>query len=462
MSVPRKKEEAYLTDNWLEATVEDLKDLIQNRANGFIRNILEELHPADIAEISSHLSSNDRLYLFSLLDPEVASEVLIEIDQPLQSEILEQIDDTRISQVVEEMESDDAADIVAALPDNVAEKVLDSIDTYDSAEVRELLAHEEDTAGGIMAKEFVAVNEDLTVDQAIQIIRHMAEEIDEIYNVFVVDDENKLVGVLPLQDLLLTRSGVKVHHVMNDDVIYVGVHVDQEEVANLFKKYDLISLPVVDDEKKLIGRITIDDIVDVMEEEASEDAQKIAGITDLDITETSPLRVTRSRLPWLIVSFIGEVITGYLMSRFEISMTKVLSIVFFVPLIMAVGGNVGNQSAIVIIRGLATGEIGLLETGRRIKNELWIALLLGLFLAVGIQTISGLWLKDFVMGLAIAVSLILVVLNAAMMGTLLPFVLRRLKIDPAVATSPFITTSNDILGLLIYFGTISLFLKYFY
>jgi magnesium transporter len=187
-----------------------------------------------------------------------------------------------------------------------------------------------------------------------------------------------------------------------------------------------------------------------------------AGITELDITETSPLRVTRSRLPWLVVSFIGEIISGYLMSRFEISMTKVLSIVFFVPLIMAVGGNVGNQSAIVIIRGLATGEIGLLETGRRMKNELWIALLLGLILAVGIQAVSGLWLNDFLMGLAIAVSLILVVLNAAMMGTLLPFILRRLKIDPAVATSPFITTSNDILGLLIYFGTISLFLKYFY
>ena len=237
MSVPRKKEEAYLTDNWLEATVEDLNVLIQNRANGFIRNILKELHPADIAEIASHLSSNERLYLFSLLDSEIASEVLIEIDQPLQSEILEQIDDTRISEVVEEMDSDDAADIVAALPDNVAEKVLSSIDTQDSAEVRELLAHEEDTAGGIMAKEFVAVNKNLTVDQAIQIIRHMAEEIDEIYNVFVVDDENMLIGVLPLQDLLLTHPGVKVHHVMNDDVIYVGVHVDQEEVARIFIKY---------------------------------------------------------------------------------------------------------------------------------------------------------------------------------------------------------------------------------
>ena len=228
------------------------------------------------------------------------------------------------------------------------------------------------------------------------------------------------------------------------------------------KKYDLISLPVVDNEKKLIGRITIDDIVDVMEEEASEDAQKIAGITELDISETSPFRVTRSRLPWLIVAFLGETISGLLMKNFHASMIQVLSIVFFIPLIMAVGGNVGNQSAIVIIRGLATGEIGLLETGRRMKNELWIALLIGLILAAGIQAISWFWLKDFYLGLAIAVSLFLVVINAAMMGTFLPFILRKLKIDPAVATSPFITTSNDILGLLIYFGIISLFLKLFH
>ena len=457
MSTSRKKEKSYPSEEWLETTVEDFRDLIENRSDGFIINIVKELHPADIAEVSSHLSREERFYLFSLLDPETASEVLIEIDQPLQAEILQQVNNQRITEVIEEMESDDAADIVAGLPTEIAEEVLTSIDDQDSAQVRELLKHEEDTAGGIMAKEYVAVNEDLTVDQAIQIIRNMAEEIEDIYNVFVIDEEKCLVGVLPIQDLILARSGVKVHHIMNEDVIHVGVNVDQEEVALLFKKYDLISIPVVSEKKYLLGRITVDDIVDVFEEEASEDAQKLAGITELDISETSTLKVFRSRLPWLAISFVGEIITGFLMSQFHNPISKTLYFIFFVPLIMAIGGNVGNQSAIVIIRGIATGEIGMLETGKRLRNEIWVALLLGIVLAGGIFFVSGIWFKDFHMGLIVSIALVFVVVSAALMGVLLPFILKRMNIDPAVATSPFITTSNDILGILIYFSIIALF-----
>ncbi len=461
MCSTRKKEESYPTAEWLESTIDDLRDLIISRSDGFIINIVKELHPADIAEIASHLTNEERLYLFALLDPEMASEVLIEIDPPLQAEILQQVNNQRITEVVEEMESDDAADIVAGLPAEIAEQVLESIDDQDSAQVRELLKHDEDTAGGLMAKEFVAVNEDLTVDQAIQKIRNLADDVENIYNVFVVDEKNRLAGVLPLQDLILARHGVKVHHVMNDDVIHVGVDIDQEEVALLFKKYDLISIPVVDEQKHLLGRITVDDIVDVIEEEASEDAQKLAGITELDISETSPFKVFRSRLPWLAVSFVGEIITGFLMSQFHDQISKTLYFLFFVPLIMALGGNVGNQSAIVIIRGIATGEIGLLESGRRLRNELWIALLLGSVLAVGIFFVAGIWFKDFEMGLIVSVALVFVVVCAALMGVLLPFILKRVNIDPAVATSPFITTSNDIFGILIYFSIIKLFTPIF-
>ncbi len=460
MSTTQTQKDPYPTIEWLESTVEDLRELIKNRADGFIRNIIHELRPADIAQVARHLSRDERLYLFSLLDHELASDVLTELDLPLQEEILQQIDNKRLSAVIDEMDSDDATDVVARLPSDVAEKVLESIDMEDSAEVRELLGHPEDTAGGIMAKEFVAVNQNLTVDQAIQKIRHMAEEVENIYNVFAVDDEGRLVGVVPLQDLILARPGMKVQHIMDDNVIYVTADVDQEEVARLFKKYDLVSIPVVDQEKRLVGRITVDDIVDVIEEEASEDAQKIAGITDLDFTETSPLRISRSRLPWLVISFGGEIVSGYLMSLFQTSLTKLLYIVFFIPLIMAIGGNVGNQSAIVVIRGLATGEVDILEMGKRLRSEILVSLLLGFTLATAIFLISGVWLNDFRMGFVIALALIAVVINAAMIGTMLPFLLKRFNIDPAVATSPFISTSNDVLGLLIYFGIITLFMDW--
>jgi len=455
------KDDPKLSPEWIESTLDDLKDLIGSKADGFILNIAKDLHPSDIAELSRHLNRDERTYLFNLLEPEVVSETLLELNPPMQSEYLAQADSARISEVVEEMDSDDAADFISGLKVEVAEKILDSIDKEDSAEVRELLLYEEDTAGGIMAKEFVAVSKELTVDQAIQKIRRMTEEVDEIYNVFAIDDSEVLNGVVPLQKLLLARPGVKVQHIMNEDVISVSTSIDQEKVAKLFKKYDLISIPVVDDQKKLVGRITIDDIVDVIEDEASEDVQKIAGITDIDIQETSTLRITGARLPWLAISFVGEIVSGFLMSQFQTSLTRAIYIVFFVPLVMAIGGNVGNQSAIVIIRGLTTGEIGILETGRRMRKELWIALLLGFSLALAIFFVSGLWFHDFRLGFVIALALVIVVINAALTGTILPFVLKRLDIDPAIATSPLITTSNDILGLLIYFGMITIYLTRF-
>lgn len=459
--IPASKDDPKLDLEWLESTLDALQDLIDSKSDGFILNIVKDLHPIDIAELSRHLSKEERSYLFNILDSEIVSEILLELNQPMQSEFLEQADSARISEVVEEMDSDDATDFISGLRDDVADKILDSIDEEDSAEVRELLKHDEDTAGGIMAKEFVAVRKDLTVDQAIQKIRRMAEEVEEIYNVFAIDESDLLIGVVPVQKLLLARPGVKVHHIMNEDVISVGTKMDQEEVARLFKKYDLISIPVVDDGRKLVGRITIDDIVDVLEDEASEDAQKIAGITDIDIQETSAFRITGSRLPWLAISFVGEIVSGILMYQFESTLAKALYVAFFVPLVMAIGGNVGNQSAVVIIRGLATGEIGLLETGRRMRNELWVALLLGAVLAIAIYLVSWLWFKDANIGFVIALALIVVVISAALTGTILPFVLKKFNIDPAVATSPFITTSNDILGLLIYFGMITIFLNKF-
>ncbi len=454
------KHEPILNEEALKDTLEDLRELIEKRADSFIRNILINLHPADIAEIMRYLSEEERHYLFQILPKDVASEVLTELDQPVIDEILSDLNPKEISEVLTEMDSDDATDIISELPEEVAEDVLSNISEEERLEVEELLSHHSETAGGLMAKEFVAVNQNDTVDEAIQEIREKAEEVEDVYNVYAVDDAGRLVGEIPLKNLILARPGARVKDVMDTDIVSVHTDMDQEEVARIVKKYDLVSVPVVDSEGRLVGRITIDDVMDVMEDEASEDMTMMAGITETDIPETSPFKVSRSRLPWLLVAFGGEIISGYLMSRFQASIAQLISVVFFVPLIMAVGGNVGNQAAVVVIRGLATGEIALVDTRRRLAHEFLVAFINGLFLATLVFVISALWLHDFKLGIMIGISMIVVIENAAFLGALIPFLLKKIGIDPAVATSPFITTSNDILGLLIYFSMVTIFLKF--
>jgi len=454
------KHDAILNEEALRETIDDLRELVDQKADHFILNILLNLHPADIAEILRYFNEDERRYIFKLLPKDIASEILTELDQPLIDELLEDLNPKEISEVLTEMDSDDATDIISELPESLAENVLSNINKEEQEEVRELLAHHSETAGGIMAKEFVAVNQDDTVDEAIQEIREKAEEVEDIYNVYAVDNYGRLVGEIPLKKLILSRPGARVKDVMDTDIISVQTDMDQEEVARIVKKYDLVSVPVVDSEDRLVGRITIDDVVDVIEDEASEDMTMMAGITETDIPEMSPLKVSRSRLPWLLVAFGGEIISGYLMSRFQASIAQLISVVFFVPLIMAVGGNVGNQAAVVVIRGLATGEIALIDTRKRLFHEFIVAFLNGIFLATLVFTISSLWLHDAKLGMMIGISMIVVIENAAVMGALIPFLLKKIGIDPAVATSPFITTSNDIFGLLIYFSMVTFFIKY--
>jgi len=453
--------DTILNEEALKETDEDLRELIDQKADNFIVNILLNLHPADIAEILRYFNEDDRRYIFKLLPKDIASEVLTELDQPLIDELFEDLNPKEISEVLTEMDSDDATDIISELPETLAENVLSNINKEEQEEVRELLLHRSETAGGIMAKEIIAVNQDDTVDEAIQEIREKAEEVEDIYNVYAVDDDGRLVGEIPLKKLILSHPGSRVKDVMDKDIISVHTDMDQEEVARIVKKYDLVSVPVVNREDRLVGRITIDDVVDVIEDEASEDITMMAGITETDIPETSPFKVSRSRLPWLLVAFGGEIISGYLMSRFQSSISHLISVVFFVPLIMAVGGNVGNQAAVVVIRGLATGEIALIDTRKRLFHEFMVAFLNGIILATLIFLISDLWLHDPKLGIMIGISMIIVIENAASIGAVIPFILKKIGIDPAVATSPFITTSNDIFGLLIYFSMVTVFIKLF-
>ena len=303
----------------------DLKEIVENityladaKDWSMIRNMIVDLHPADLAEILHYLDDEHRNYIFDLLDAETASDVISEMDDVSRDDILEDLHEDRISEIVDEMDSDDATDLVSDLPDDVAQKVLESIDKEDSDEVKELLRHEEDTAGGIMAKEFVAVKISDTIDRAIEQIRSKAEEVEDIFYLYIVDEREKLVGVAPLKDLILAKGTTKISEIMDRDVVSVTTNMDQEEVANIARRYDLVAIPVVDKIGRLLGRITFDDVADVMEEEASEDIQRMAGITEEEeFRETSILRISRVRLPWLLVGFVGQLVCAYILHRFD-------------------------------------------------------------------------------------------------------------------------------------------------
>lgn len=444
----------------LKNIVEDLEYLASEKDARMILNILIGNHPADIADLLENLSEENRKYVFGLLDADTASDVIMEMDEAVREDLIAELHHERISEIVDEMESDDATDLVAELPKDVAKKVLDSIDPESSDDVKELLLHEEDTAGGIMALEFVAVREDQTVDEAIREIRAKADEVEVVYNVYVVDKDGILVGFLPLNKLILAKSHHIIKDIMEEDVVSVTPEMDQEQVANLFRRYDLVSVPVVDNLGRLIGRITIDDIVDVMEEEASEDIQKMAGLTEEEeFHETSALRISMLRLPWLMVAFLGEMLSALVLSRFEASLKEVFIAAFFIPLMMAMGGNSGIQSATIVVRGLALGELNPADTFKRLFKEIRISLINGAVCGVllfGVVAMFGEPRFGFILGSVMLV----VILNASLVGATTPLVLNRVGVDPAIAMGPFITTFNDVIGLFIYLGLVTLWLQF--
>ncbi len=439
----------------LKDIVDDVEYLASEKDNGMILNILIGNHPADIAEIVRNLSKENRKYVFGLLDADTASEVLMQMDEVTREELVSQLHYDRLSEIVDEMPSDDATDFVAELPEDLAERVLESIDREDSAEVKELLRHEEDTAGGIMALEFVAVSEDETVDEAISEIRAKAEETDAVYNVYVVDKDGVLVGVLPLNTLILAKPGEKVKRIMDTKLVSVPTDMDQEQVANLFRRYDLVSVPVVDHEGKLIGRITIDDIVDVMQEEASEDIQKMAGLTEEEaIRETSAMRISMLRLPWLLVAFVGEMLSALVLSKFEASLKEVFIAAFFIPLMMAMGGNSGIQASTIVVRGLALGELNPADTLQRLFKEMRVSLINGAVCGILLWAVVS-FLGEPRFGTILGIVMLIVILNASLVGASVPLILNRFGVDPAIATGPFITTFNDVIGLFIYLGLVT-------
>ena len=438
--------------------LDNIRNMIQEQAYSDMKRLIEELHPADLADLVEYLESDEMLAVFALLTPERAGEVLKEISAPIQEKIAHELDDQTITQILNELNSDDATDIFSYLPRERAQKIIGLVQPDVSEELQKLLGYETDTAGGIMALEFVSVNANSTIQEAVETIRKKREEVENLFYVWVVDDFGKLVGVVSIKDLVLEPQDKKINDIMNSDIISVDVDTDQEEVARIAKQYDLTHIPVVTAQHKLIGRITNDDIIDVIEEEASEDISLMAGVLDQEIAEESALKISKARLPWLLLGLFGGLISAIVINRFHGSLEKMLALSFFIPVIMAMGGNTGTQAATVIIRGLATGDISVVHTGKRLLTELWVALINGILCGILLGLVVAFWLSDPRLGIGVGVSLITVILFSGSFGAFVPFLLRKLNIDPALAAGPFITTSNDILGLLIYLSIITRFL----
>ena len=442
--------------------VENVSYLIKVNDTPKIKNLFVDTHPADLADIIRDLEESERDIIFDLLDPQTASEVMLELDEVSREQLIEDLEPERLSEIVDEMDSDDATDVVSELPKEIAEKVLSNIDARDRYEVEQLLTHDEETAGGIMALEFVAVYDDETVDDAIQEIRQKTQEVENVYNVYAIDRGGRLAGVVPLKKLILSNPKSRIQDIMNSDVVSVITDMDQEDVANIVRKYDLVSVPVVDTYNRLVGRITVDDIVDVLHEEATEDIQRMAGIADEEILqEMSTFRISRYRLPWLVVSFVGELGSALLMRMYQATLEQVVATAFFIPLIMAMGGNVGIQASTIVVRSLALQEGGATDKWSRLIREIRVALLNGLILAMVIFVVIYIFFSENPQfGIVIGLALMVVMLNASIIGAVVPIVLNKFGIDPAIATGPFITTFNDILGVFIYLSMTMIYIKW--
>jgi len=419
---------------------------------------LKGLHPADIAAALDRLDGELLRAVLAELDTETSADVLIHLDEHSLEDVLAELETPEIVDIAQELESDDAADIVGMLEDDRRDEVLSQLEAEDRRQVEDLLQYTDESAGGIMASELVYLNADATVADAIELIRMAADEVDEIHNVYVTDASRRLQGVFPLSSLVLAKPDTRVGDIMDPDVVSVSTDTDREDVAHVFSKYDLVSIPVVDPSGVLVGRITVDDIIDVIHEEADEDISLMAGTREDEIREDSAMRISRIRLPWLVIGAVGGLCSALVLRHFSLSLERVLALAFFVPVITAMGGNVGLQTSTIIVRSMHS-ERGLSDdVGERLFKEWRIALMNAVVLGAAMWAIVGFWLGSWQLAGVVGASLGSVILVAATLGALIPFALRGMGVDPAVAQGPFVTTLNDILGLLVYFGMASIFL----
>ncbi len=441
-----------------EDLVRQIEQLIEDRQNAELRSMMEDLHYADVAEIVNELNEDEATFLIKILNSEKTSDVLTELDEDLREAILGNLSSREIAKEISELDTDDAADIVGELPTEIVQEVISEISDREHArDIVDLLRYDENSAGGLMAKELVKVNENWTVLNCVKEMRQQAENVTRVHSIYVVDDEGVLKGRLSLKDLLTASTRAHIRDVYIPKVDSVNVNEKPEEVAKIMSKYDLEAIPVVDEIGRLVGRITIDDIVDVIREEADKDYQLAAGISQDVEADDSIWELTRARLPWLFLGLIGGVGAAAIMGGFEALISRHAILFFFTPLIAAMAGNVGVQSSAIIVQGLANDDLKG-SISNRLAKEMLLATLNGLILAAVLLLFTWAWQGSFASALAISVSLIAVIIVAGIIGTFIPLFLNQRGIDPAIATGPFITTSNDIFGILIYFWIAKLIL----
>ncbi len=441
--------------------IQELEQLIQNKNDQQLEVLLNDMHHADIAEILDELDFNEATYIFKVLDSEKTAEILLELEDDLRENILSRLSPKEIAEELDELETNDAADIIAELSKDLKAEVISELQDVEHAkDIVDLLRYDEDTAGGIMHKELVKVNENWNVLTCVKEMRIQAENISRVHSIYVVDDEDRLKGRLSLKDLLTTSSRTPVSDVYIRKLNSVKVDTEDVEVARIMQKYDLEAIPVVDEMGRLVGRITIDDIVDVIKDEADEDYQLAAGISQDVEADDSIFEHTKARLPWLVLALLGGFISVKVLGLFEGAMFEHGNLFFFTPLIAAMAGNVGVQSSAIMVQGLANNTLSGSLFNRLVK-EVSLSLLNGLILATILFLGSHFLLNvELIIGVIVTIALMSVIIIASLIGTFVPLLLDKFGIDPALATGPFITTSNDICGILIYFSIAKMILGF--
>ncbi len=440
--------------------IQDIEDIVKSRSEFLLLNILQDLYPADMAHIINRLAVDDTNFVFNLLPNEIGSEVLLDLDDAHRQQLLKTLPQPKLTELVDKMDSDDAADIVGELSDEKAEGVLETMDVQDSSHVEELLRYDKSTAGGIMAKEVAIVHRKDTIKKAIKEVRRMAKEHKNIYAVYVVDDDGLLVGSVPLQELLLHAPNKRIQKIMGAEVVSVTTDVDQEEVAQVFKKYDIVALPVTDKAGKLLGRITVDDIVDVLEEEHEEDVAKMVGSDADELERRSPTQIALLRLPWVLITLFIELGAGFVIHHFDETLSKIILLASFMPIISAISGNTGLQSAAIVVRGIATGHVNLNRWWDPILRQMQTSLIIGSACGIVIGVIGGMWYERALFGIVVGFSMFISVNISGFVGTVTPMLSKSAGFDPALTAGPFETAFQDVVGISIFLSIATLLLQW--
>ena len=442
--------------------IDNISDLILNKNNKEIKKIVKTLHYADLAELINELKFDESLYLLKLIDSDKTSDVLTELDDDLRERVLKEFSEKEIAGEIKELDSDDAVDILSELSEEKKEKVISLIKDENITEnIRELLNYDEDTAGGLMAKELISVNENWSVLKCLREIRKQAKDITRVHSIYVLNKKEELIGRLSLKDLIMSPSKKKIKQIYIPKVDYVNVNDSAEDVAKLMRKYDLEAIPVINDDRQLLGRITIDDIVDFIKDEAEEDYLLAAGVSNDVEADDSIFELSKARLPWLILGLFGGLGSVFILESFEEIMASesLRALFFYTPLIAAMAGNVGVQSSAIVVQGLANDLIKG-SVLKRLVKEVSLTVLNGIILSLLIIGFGQSVNQPIEMSLTISVSMIFVIIVAALIGTAVPIILDKLDIDPAIATGPFITTGNDVIGILLFFYTAKIILGF--